>query len=553
MRKLAGLALAGLVAACSSHVEESEPELAAEEALRADPSATVPTTDPTITLLSGYNSFLDQAATTPCVTTPAAKPPQIGAVQGSFYLRQVKSRAELATELDVDLTASVKAPQGQVDASTKIVQSFKGSSTTVNFLVRAFRSYVATNTSEVELSPAALDMLKREALPEFLQKCGGSYVKSVRYDAQVVAMLQFEAKTEDSAREIAASLGGSSPQLTKKIGSASAELKAKAVTTAASNNATLSIIVTASGFLSENRRLNGDVVENSFEKIDELHKDLATSFDRDLAADRAAYATNNARNTRSAIVGQASYATLKNAPAVDFNANTLVLMSAEKHVQRLAPLVLRMERAYDDEVMAFLNDRQNQFRYNLVGAPKTRTNDLVGIAQAWAAKLRTDGGGGTLVEPLRTAVERCTSGAANGKYDACATDAGLESARTRAEQGLAEYNRGGRILPVSVVMPQPGKTVSYYNAEGLCRDAGLRLPKRTEAGLIGPSVTALAGDAGEVWLAGDDQCGKLVLKNGSGQGQLVCDGGWFEWMPWVADRQVVCVPKSGPVGAHPAP
>jgi hypothetical protein len=539
---------------CASVVDEQEEAATSPDELRSDPSATVPTSDPSMTLLSGYNAFLDHASTTPCVSVAGAKPPQIGAVQGSFYLRQVKSREELATELDVDLTASVKAPQGQIDASTKIVQTFKGSSTTVNFLVRAFRSYVATNTSDIELSPNALEMLSRGALPEFLQKCGGSYAKSVRYDAQVVAILQFEAKSEESARNIAASIGGSSPSVAKKVTSASAELKANAQRTAQSNNATLSVTVTASGFLSNNKRINGEDVENSFEKIDELHKDLATSFDRDLAADRANYDGNNGRNMRAAMVGQASYATLKNARAeVDFNANTTTLMNAERHVQRLAPLVLRMERAYDDEIMAFLNDRQNQFHYNLVPAPKLRSNDLIGVAQSWAEKFKTDAAGGQLVEPLRQAVERCLSSAANGKYEACASTPEIESARTRAEAALGEYNRTGRILPVSVTMPSPGKTVSYYNAESVCRDVGMRLPKRNEARLIGPSVTALSGDAGEVWLAGDDQCGKLVFKNGSGEGQLVCDGGWFEWMPWVADRQVVCVPKSGPLGLHPAP
>jgi hypothetical protein len=538
---------------CAASVDEEEATATSPDELRSDPSATVPTVDPSISLLSGYNAFLDQPATTPCVSTAGAKAPQIGAVQGSYYLRQVKTREELATELDVDLTASVKAPQGEIDASTKIVQTFKGSSTTVNFLLRAFRSYVATNTSDIELSPNALDMLTRKAMPEFLQKCGGSYVKSVRYDAQVIALLQFEAKTEESARNIAATIGGSSPSVAKKLTSASAEIKANAQRTAESNNATLWVIVTASGFISNNKRINGDVVENSFEKIDELHKDLATSFDRDLAADRANYDGNNGRNMRSAMVGQASYATLKNAPEIDFNVNTTTLMNAEKHVQRIAPLVLRMERAYDDEIMAFLNDRQNQFRYNLVPAPRLRSNDLVGIAQTWADKFKTDAAGGHLVEPLRHAVERCMGSAANSKYEACASTPEIESARARAEAALGEYNRVGRILPVSALMPTPGKTVSHYNAEGVCSGIGMRLPKRSEARLIGPSVAALAGEAGEVWLAGDDQCGKLVFKNGSGEGQLVCDGGWFEWAPWVRDRQVVCVPKSGPIGGHPAP
>src|SRR5687768_10018726 len=86
---------------CTASVDEEEATATSPDELRSDPSATVPTADPSVTLLIGYNAFLDQPKTTPCVSVAGAKPPQIGAVQGSFYLRQVKTREELATELDV--------------------------------------------------------------------------------------------------------------------------------------------------------------------------------------------------------------------------------------------------------------------------------------------------------------------------------------------------------------------------------------------------------------------------------------------------------------------
>lgn len=556
MRKLGSLGVLALsigLGACAHETQEEE-AISTDE-LRSDPSATVSTNDPAVKLLSGYNAFLDQAATTECVTVAAAKPPSIASVQGSFYLRHVTSREDLAKELDVDVAASVKATQASVDASTKIVSTFKTSSRTVNFLVRAYRTYVASNNSDIELAPAAMEILGRGAMPEFLQKCGGSYAKSVRYDAQVIAMLQFEAQNEESAQKIAVALNGSTPEAAKPVANASVDLKTKAETTAAREGASLSVTVVASGFLTNGRKVEG-VVEHSFEKIDELHQQLATSFDKDIASDRADYANNNSRNVRPGMVMQASYSTLKNAPAgADFNKNTQTLASAENFVRQISPAYVRMQRAFDDEIQPFLRDTANQWRYNLVTAPKRRTQDLVPIAQKWAQAFSPEGtrSSGSLADPLKEAIEACTSAAANGDYTPCANNAGVTRDKGTAETQLADYAKNGRILPVTAWMPQVDKFVSYYNADDICTDAGMRLPKREEMALLGPAVMALSGDAGQVWFAGDAKCSAPVYANGNGQGAELCKSGWAEWMPWVDDNQVICVAKSGAVQARSAP
>jgi hypothetical protein len=557
------LTFTGFAVACGDSKVEEEGDVNIDN-LRSNPNGEVSTTDPSARLLAGYNAFLDRASSSPCIAAQTPEQPSVGDVASTFYLRHVKTRDELAKELDVEVGASLSAPAGSVDASGKLVKTFKQSATTVTFLVRALRSYSVANRSPLGLTPEAKGLLENNNTPEFLKKCGGSFIQSVRYEAQVLAIMQFEAKNEESARKIAASLGGSSSQVVP-VGNARADIKMKAEQTAQSENASLSLSVVASGFLSRGRTA-GDIVGNTFEKIDELRTEMATSFDADLAADRRDYFANRARNVRAASVGQNSYAQISDAPNADFTGMTQTLAKAEEFVRYLGPVQLRMETAYNDEVMRFLNDSQFQYRYNLLNAPKKRTAELVPIAQRWATTFGPDGtrNPGSLIDPLRQSIDRCKSAASNGNYLLCKADADIDGKKTAADRALADYARSGRIVQVSAWMPtnemspedkgSPEAThVSYRNAEDLCTQGGMRLPKRNEMPYLAPAVTALATPSGEVWFAADGSCTKPVYRNNSGQGQYLCGDTWNEFLPWVDDRAVVCVSRAGVVPALPAP
>ena len=549
MRVLASLVGSVIFLGCGAHPDEGQ---SADSDLRSNPSAQVSTNDPNVRVLGGFTAFLDQATSAACIIAPGAPFVDIGNVTGSFYLRQVKTRADLAKELDVDVSASVKAPEGSIDGSVKLVNSFKSSSTTVTFLVRSLRSYTATNRSDAQLSPLALDVLGRGAMGEFLQKCGASWAKSIRYEAQVVALLEFEAKTEESARSIATSFGGATPSILKTVASASADLKSKAEATASANDATLSLSISATGFVTNGRKVSQDIADHSFEKVDELNADLEASFNADVAADRAGYATNSARNARAALVGQASYSSLGNAPTADYASLGKMIQKGEEFVGAISPIYLRLNHAYTDEVAAFLADTNNQFRYNLASAPQVTTASLVPIAQTWESRFGADGGD-SLVAPLREAIDDCTSAAANGSYDECVTSPSLEEAKAAATSALATYGREGRILPVIAWMPTTGATMSFGYAEGACEKIDMRLPTRAEAPFIAPAVSALAQPYGEVWIAADASCPKPVYANAHGESAFRCGDSAGEALPYVGDRPVVCVSRSGPMAAVAAP
>ncbi len=551
LRPLMALCLLSVGAGCSASTTDDE--AADEGELRSDPNAIVPTRDPGVHLLAPYNAFLDRSPTTECVT--GATGANVNVMGGEFYLRHVSTREELAKELEVDVGASAKLPRGSVDATTKVVNSFKSSATTATFVIRAVRSYSVTPRGTPRLTDEAAAMLEQDQADRFLQTCGGSFLRSVRYQTQVLGLLQFEAKTEESARKIAASLGGGVNGI-PRLASASAEVKTRAEQAASRNDATLTVTVAAIGFVARDGTTVAQVAERAFEKIDELRGDMNASFDADVEKDRADYFGNNGRNARAIEVVQAPYRQLPNASQTfDYHELTTKLQRAEEFFNGVAKLQVRLESIYTDEIDRFLTDTRrfggNQFRYNVLPSPKLTTGEVTRVAQTYAEKFKP--GDGRLVQPLRMAIERCLTGAGIGDYRACETDEIIDRDKADAEREIAEYTDQARIVPVIAWMPTLGETMSHRNADDACRSAEMRLPKRDEMRMIAPAVTALASPVGEVWFAEDAQCAKPFFANGSGQGQYGCGDVTGEGLPYYNDRPVVCVGLGGPVPAMPRP
>src|SRR3954465_11659920 len=150
------LIVATLLSACSSASDDGE---AGDSALRTDPNASVLTIDPSVQVLSGYNAFLDRATTTKCVIANGDARVNVGEVRGELYLRQVTTKEDLAKELDVDVSASLKLPKIGGDAGTKLVSTFKRSATTATLGGRRVQSYAVTNKSELALTEPAKQLL----------------------------------------------------------------------------------------------------------------------------------------------------------------------------------------------------------------------------------------------------------------------------------------------------------------------------------------------------------------------------------------------------------
>jgi hypothetical protein len=547
---------AALLGGCSAPLDE-EAE-ATPEALgqrRTGPTKTVSTTQP-VRRLQGYNAFRDSATSADCVEPKVQ--PEAGEVTSSFYLKHVETREELAKELGVDLAATLSVPAGSGNAAIGFMKSFKQNASTASFLVRAVRSYTVTNRAELSLSSFALELVEQGDHEQFLQKCGGSYIKSVRYETQVLGLMQYEAQSAVSAAEIVTNISGGVNKAVEVVGDAKGELKAKASRLEEQHGATMSLRVEASGFLPSTS--SEGATSDTFEKIDALRAEMNAAFERDLREDARDYFRHRdapvaagapdreLRRSRSVSVTQGPYNELANAPRDRLFARvTETLQRAEEFVREIEPLELRMTWAQQDEISSFLQSQQT-YAFNRTVDPLSETSGLVALGQEWDVKFGSDPTR-SLIGPLRNAVERCRTAAGNGNYGACTGDRALTGHLTRAEAALEEYARAARIVRLSARMPRD-RTFYHRNADNECASVSMRLPRRSEAIYVAPMVTALAGPEG-VWLAGDAQCKKPFLKMNEGVSTVGCaDGVVPNPLDW---RKVVCVGRSGPVPALRAP
>lgn len=543
--------LAAASAGCMDSESEERSGEGASAAFRTDPHAVVPTTGTGVELLSGYNAFLDAAGSMRCVEGEETLRANVTDIRSELYIVQVSSREELAKELDVDVSASVKLPRASADASMKLVKSMKRTSNQASYVVRARRSYAVSPRGRIRLTEGARAVLETGNTSEFLRKCGGSFVSSLRYEGQVVGLLTFETSSEESAKSVKTAVGIEGKAA---VSGGVASLESKFGEIATKNRANLSLNVIASGFTTEKGIKAEDATENTLRKIDELRGELEKSIDRNATADRDGYFANGMRAARAVQVTQASYGQLENAPPqFNYQRLTVTLTRAEEFFLELATAQLRMEAVHTDEIQPFLSDPE-AFRYNVTPRSKTTTEAVRAVARRWATPFRPDGttADGSLVEPLRMHNARCLASAAAGTYESCTTDVVIEGDVSAATKALAAYGKEGRLA--RLVVAQPTKdTMSHYRASGVCEAIGMRLPRVGELQAVAPVAAAWGGELAEVWAAADASCAKPFLSNPNGEAAVRCAAALTEPAPFVDDKRTICVGLSGPLPTLAAP
>ncbi len=572
---LSGIVTLGLVAAVGCKGGEVEDEEASEGALRSDATGDNLTGSPAASLLAGYNGFLDNAMPTPCLTVSgplALEPKEVplkvaGNLRGEFYMKHVSSREELAKELDVDVGAAAKLPRGSLETTMKVVNGFQQNKATATFVVRAYRAYSVDGIAQgakagnIALTPEARQMLADGQIDRFRNICGGAFISNVRYEAQVLAIFQFETKSEKTVERIATKFTGGMDGVLKNIASIEANVGTNSQEEASQFEAHVTAKVAAIGFLAGDGTTVKDVdPTHALEKINELRAEMNKSFLADFARDKEAYFRPNAeRHVRPAVVTKASYNALLDHPELDYTRLTVPLQRAEQFLNEVGGLQVRLESVHADELQPyFKNDWRwgsEQFRFNILKNPQALTEKVTEEAQKYEAWFRpNDESEHNLVKPLRHAIENCVHGASVGDYDACMIDDHLRQDMKRAEDTLMAYADRSRIVHVLAWAPWLNDGSGYNTAITECNKIDMRLPKADELDMIRPAITRVTA-TGQTWVQGpmtiDGKKCSYPLYDG---GTIRCGASWgWDWVPEVNDYPVVCVNLNGPAPALPLP
>jgi hypothetical protein len=512
--------LAALLAATQGCASPSGEDSASDQgAFAAGATEPVATFAPSVRVLDSYNALLDRTTATPCVVRTAPEDTIAGDIDDEFYLSQVKSKEDLARNLEVDVSASYKVPAVSVSASVKVVHSFEESSSKVVYLIRAATSYSVMNISGIDLSPMASSLLRSGTPSAFAQKCGASYVTGVRYQADVAAILEFEATSAKDAHEVEAKLGVKMPLV-------SVNASVKSTIEQLSQNSRLTVRIVASGFnagidASSGKSLEQGEALGAIAALDGLRKRMSQSIERDLDSDRGGYSKNSARNAHALLLYPASYSSLPSAPAGErLSAVTKLLTDSRTYYDKLTALRARMTTA-NAELEAFLTAKDPS-RFNRPGMPVRWSGDLVADANAWHEHFRGD-----VTDNVSARVGKlaslCLDGAGDGDYTKCVETTKGRTETKVIEDAIGTYEKGPRVVELRAFLMSEGRTtLTTTHALGatMCTLMGMRLPRgEAELQLLAPMVAALSAPS-SIWYEATPQCATPAFTNDRSKAQF---------------------------------
>jgi hypothetical protein len=561
-RRPALVLLSLLAAACSAtaddgvdHSEDAFGDRVGHDALS--------TTEPGITLFDGYNTAFDLRK--PACTRPNDdRKPSAGQAYQRTTIQVVRSDVELAKELGVDASFAFKAPLVSLQGSGSLLRSFKGSTSSVNYLIRAVQSYIVTNNGHVALTDDERSLMQSNP-QEFLVRCGDRFVTGVTFEAKIEALITFETNSEERALKLQGSISGNG---TAGVVNLDGSIKSQLTNTSKQQDVRTSVTVTAQGFdLAGDDALIGlgGTVEEKLTRIDQVAGQMGASLRADREHDANGFSTNLSRTAVPVAVHLARYGSADNAPpgvetTPAFRTNYDKLRETEKFVRDMSQLKLKMEHAYRYEIAEFQKaGPEAQSAYNLVepAPPKRFASELRPIAAMWAERFRDDDGlniGRDTVK-VRDAMATCVKLAQVGDFSACGSDARSLPVYVEGMKAVDEYLTTGRIVKLRTFVIDTGAERGYEQAKGRCANIDGwvdRLPTAEEAARLAPFIAGYAGGSKKsIWTADTASCRfsssqmsfySNPLEGTPGQG---CD----RWSLFSAgSRATVCVPQSGPVG-----
>ena len=568
----AALLLLPILAACSANSSDSDDTGVAEGAYGDRVGQdTLTTTEPGIDLFDGYNSLFDLRRSGCVVPDKTSTPPSVGKPAQQTTIKLVKSDTELAKELGVDASFAVKAPIVSANASASLLRSFKGSTSSVNYLIQAVQSYVVVSNASFALTDDAKKLLTSKP-QDFLVRCGDRFVNAVTYQAKIEALVTFETASEDAALKLEGSItaGGTVASVVQLDGS----IKSRLSDTSKKEDIHTSVTVTAQGFdLTGNETLISldGTLDDKLTKIDAAAGALRTSLQEDREADARDYFKHLTRRAIPAVVHVSRYGMASNAPnGVDsssaFKTNQKLMRDTEAYLRAFGQLKLKMEHAWKYEIEDFQEaGTEAQAYYNLMppAEPKRTISEVAKVATTWADRFRSDDGIkiGTDLNKVQNAISTCAENAKSGDFADCqpGVDPTTLPEYQAGQRAIDEYLQTGRIVRMRAWVIDNGQEMSYASALEKCKNVNGfvdRLPSADEARRIAPLIAGYGGgEQKSAWIADTASCRysdnnmsyySNPIDGSKGGATTGCDH-WSLFSGGFA-RATVCVQQSGPIG-----
>ena len=488
-------------------------------------------------LYGGFHSLFDKTSSQ-CVQPKAGSAGaqiNVGSLSESIDLTAITSREELASELGLDLGLKVKYLTTDADATVNLVRKTKTTSTSINLLLKVSRSYIVRNRHAVVLTDDAAAKLA-EGAGAFVQTCGTHYVNGIRYGSNLFVLITYDARDEQTALEVKASLGIKGGAL----GAAKLDADTKSRMSRAASIAGVNVKVrgVAHGFSIGGSAASNTLVSDllgtgvsaeTFRKIDDIRAHMAKSLDTDACRDAGngtcegqpspGFLNNTRRGAMTTGVDLGFYDALPNVQPGSPSAFKTIkekTQALERFVRDWTELEERMDVIYRNELEPFLAaSATDKAAYQVAppGAAKRSPTELLAVANTWSEKFFPDSGTqiGTIYEIASNTIRDCWQRAAVDFNIQC-TPNNTPGTETAAWKGvLAEiekYGREGRILPLqykvhgSIAHRQVAGACAKFNASGVTYRPATLAEVPLLAPLVGFGAIAWDGDApNETWFS----------------------------------------------------
>lgn len=457
------------------------------------------THDASAQVFDGYNHVVDAAIRRNCVLPEdgglALADFRAGGDVITTELSYLTSRKQLEQALDIDAQAKLGLGPLSGTGSFGLNRTFRSSERTVSILLRSRHTYTVINQQAHELTGEALGILQQDPA-QFTRECGTDYISGVAHGAEMVMLVQIEARTLDKKLEVESKLAASGI----KAGPATldASLGAKFASALAEESAEVAVFVQSRGFvpsvdLAALSKLDGE----SFAVAAEAAKQLRASVENDKCHDQGdggpgncggvaarGYLGNGARVAVPMGILRQQFQRTGNFPSTPAIVDALLATSraadkANAMIEDYAELYDAVVSIHADEAGAMVaSDRP--FDFAIYDTTPTMRDDFSfdewsGHASDWADVFDPESGDATAT--LVDALSGCWTRAQFGDFSECAAKP------TTTEGGkalLAMFEEYGQARVRPVFYAHSTDAQKHEDALSSC-PKGWRLPTKSEA------------------------------------------------------------------------
>lgn len=168
----------------------------------------------------GFDSVSSKVRGDCVVRTDLEVPEGVGGQEVIFKLRQITSSLDLAKELNISASASLRAAFGNVSAKASYVSQQNINQFSIYLLAQVSVTNPLRRMRDVKLTDETWKLLEIEGEEQFRERCGDEFLSGITTGGEYLAILQITTKTEEEKQNVSASVVAKGAGGNWKVGAA---------------------------------------------------------------------------------------------------------------------------------------------------------------------------------------------------------------------------------------------------------------------------------------------------------------------------------------------